>query len=119
MRSATGISAPPRSTALPEGALAPRSFLEHREVELADRFLDEAAVIIVGENLSRHLARRDHRQLGDLAADLLERTPRFGLDLLRRLLQPTLAVGLELHTHPLALRLGDAPRLGENLLGIG
>ena len=58
------------------------------------------------------------RQLADLGADQLERALRLGLDLLRRLLDPPAAVGLELVAHALLLRLGHLARAREDLLGL-
>ena len=46
---------------------------------------------------------RLERQLGDLAADLVDRARRLGLDLLARLLEPALALGLGLLLRPLAI----------------
>ena len=54
-------------------------------------------------------------ELGHLGADLLERADRLGLDLLARLLEPALPVGLGLLAGALALRVGDLARLGEDL----
>ena len=57
-------------------------------------------------------------RLGDLAADLLERAARLGLDLLRRVVEPALPLRLELLLHPVPLRVGDPAGLGEDLLGV-
>src|SRR5581483_11008438 len=86
--------------------------LQHREVEVADRLLDQLAVVLAVEHLPRHLRGRDQRQLADLGPDLLERALRLGLDLPLRLLEPALTVGLGL--------LPDARLLGVRLLtGLG
>src|SRR6478735_5886091 len=69
---------------------------ELREVELADRLVDQPAVVGVGERLPGHLRRGDQRQVGDLRADLLERAARLGLDLAVGLLHPPLPVDLGL-----------------------
>ena len=61
----------------------------------------------------------EQAEIDDLEPDLLERPPGLGLDLLARLLEPPLAVGLELVAHPALVGLGDPPRLGEDLLGVG
>ena len=95
------------------------SVLEHGEVEVADsassiRRRWSSSV----EHLAGHLAGRDERQVGDLRADLLERAARLGLDLAARLLEAALALGLELVAQALALRVGDAARLGEDLLRV-
>src|SRR5262245_26656465 len=92
--------------------------LEGREVELADRFVDQPLVVVGGEHLARHLLGRDHGQVGDLGADRLQRARRLGLDLARGLLEPALAVLLELVAQASLLRLGDLPRLCEDLFGL-
>src|SRR5262245_51887216 len=94
------------------------SALQHGEVELADGLLDQAAVVGVVERLARHLLRCHERQVRDLGPDLLERAAGLGLDLAPGLLQPALAIGLGLRLDALALGLGDAPSLGEDLLGV-
>ena len=43
------------------------------EVELAERLLDEPLLVVVVEHLARDLLGRHHRQVGDLAADVVER----------------------------------------------
>src|SRR5215210_8898012 len=115
MRSATAISAPSSDAAeflarehrhvLLGGALPAGALLQNREVELADRVLDQPAVIFARQHLPRHLARRLKRKVCDLGADLLEGAPGLGLDLLRRLFETALPVGLELVAEPLPLRL--------------
>src|ERR671937_3240943 len=92
--------------------------LEHREVELGDRLVDQPAVVGVVEHLPRHLRGGDEGQLGHLGADLAEGAVRLGLDLAPRLLEAALPVGLGLLLDPLALRVRDPARLGEDLLGL-
>ena len=72
----------------------------------------------VGQHLARDSAGRLERELGDLRPDLLQSAPRLGLDLLRRIVEATLPVGLELVAHPLLLGLTDATRLREDLLRV-
>src|SRR5437660_10708429 len=93
-------------------------FLEHREVELGDRVVDQAAVVLVGEHLARDLRGGRERQLRDLAPDLLERALRLGRDLAPRLLDPAFALLLGLLLHAALHRLGHLARLGEDLLGL-
>jgi hypothetical protein len=93
--------------------------LQNGEVEFADRLFDQAAVVLVVESLARHLRRRQQAELDDFDTDLLERTTRLGLDLLARLLQAPLAVGLELFAHPPLVRVGHAASLAEDPLGFG
>src|SRR5262249_23073230 len=93
-----------------------RRLLERGEVEVADRVLDQPPVIGVVEHLARDLRGRLERQLGDLVADLLESALRLGLDLPPCFLEPSLAVGLRLVLDALPLRVGDAARLGEDVL---
>ena len=116
-RAASAPSPPRRATARTCGAATATSSLalQRREVEVADRVLDQLAVVVAVEHLAGHLRGRDERELGDLGADLLERADRLGLDLLARLLEPALPVGLDLLLGALALRLGDLARLGEDL----
>ncbi len=75
-------------------------------------------MVVAVEHLAGHLRRGDQRQGGDLCPDLFERALRLGLDLALGLLEPPLAVGLCLLLDPLALGVGDAPSLGEDLLGL-
>src|SRR5581483_8968805 len=91
---------------------------ELREVEVADRVLDQPALVGAVERLADDLLRRRERQVGDLAADRLERALRLGLDLLADLLEPALPLALCLFLHPLLHRLARLPGLGEDLLGV-
>src|SRR5215218_1593863 len=52
---------------------------ERGEVDLAQRLLDQAAVIAVVERLARDLLGRDDREVGYLLADLVERAAGLGL----------------------------------------
>src|SRR3954467_14632300 len=76
---------------------------ERREVQLAERFLDEATLVVLVERLARDLLGREDRQVGDLVADLLDRAPRLGLDV---------ALGLLEHLRALGAGLVDRLRLG-------
>src|SRR5438445_251211 len=62
------------------------------EVELSERLLHEPALIGVVEHLPGHLLGREHGQVGDLVADLLDRAPRLGLDVPAGLLEHLLAL---------------------------
>ena len=73
-----------------------------REVDLGQRLLDQPLVVVVVERLAGHLLGREHGQVGDLLADLLQRAPRLGLDVLARGGDQLLALGLAL-----GRRLGD------------
>ena len=99
------------ATAIYLAALA----LQHGEVEVGDRVLDQPAVVVAVEHLAGHLRGRDERQVGDLGADLLERARRLGLDLLARLLEPALAVDLDFLLRAFTLCVRDLARLGEDL----
>src|SRR5436190_2128700 len=92
--------------------------LELRKVQAGDGLLDEAAVIGAVQDLAGHLRRGHERQVGDLRADLPERALRLRLDLAARLVEPPLPVGLRLLLHALPLRVGDAARLRQDLLGV-
>src|SRR6266540_2249694 len=92
--------------------------LEHREVELAEGFLDQPAMVLVVERLAGDLARGQQAQVDDLDANLLESAARLGLDLAPGLFEPALPVGLGLLSHPPLVRLRDLARLGEDLLGV-
>ena len=72
-------------------------------------------MILLGEHAADDAARGRQREVGDLGADLLERAGGLGLDLLPRLLEPALAVGLRLLLRTRELRVGDLARLGEDL----
>src|SRR5919106_2496107 len=92
--------------------------LQLREVELADRVVDQLPVRGRVERARGHLLGGDEREVGDLAADLGERTLRLRLDLPPRLLHAPRAVLLGLVPHALALRLADAAGLAQDLLGL-
>src|SRR6478672_4376642 len=64
---------------------------ERREVELAQRFLHELALVLLGERLARDLLRRQDRQAGHLLAQLADRALDRGLRVLARLLENLLA----------------------------
>src|SRR6266545_5277666 len=107
MRWATAISGPLVAASLERG-----------EIELGDRLFDQPLVVRIGEGLSGDLRRGEQRELGDLGADRAQGTARLGFDLPLRLLEPALPVGLRLLSDALALGVGDAPRLGQDLLGV-
>ena len=65
---------------------------ERREVDLVERLLDQAAVVVVVERLAGDLLGGHHRQVGDLLADLVERPAGLRLDVLARGLHQLLAV---------------------------
>src|SRR4051812_23638476 len=91
---------------------------ERREVELRQRVLDELALIGVGQGLARDLLGREDRQVGDLVADLLDRTPRLGLDLALRRLEHLLALGLAGLERRCLGGVGGLAGAGEDLLGL-
>src|SRR6266566_4694001 len=90
--------------------------LQHAEVELADRLVDQAALVLVVQRTPRHLLGGEQAELGDLGPDRLERSPRLGFDLALCLLEPALAVGLGLVLDAPQLRLGLVPRDRANIL---
>src|SRR5580765_6335476 len=79
--------------------------LQDAEVELADRLIDQAPLILVVERLAGDLLGRDEAQFGHLRADHLERAPGLGVDLALRLLHPPLPVDLGLFLDALLHRL--------------
>ena len=76
---------------------------ERREVEVADRVLDQPLWSSSSSTLPVTFAVAIEGELGDLGADLLDRAVRLRLDLPLRLLEPPLAVGLGLLLDALAL----------------
>ena len=68
--------------------------LEHAEVELADRLVDQTAVVFRPRRARRHLLRGDQGEIGDFAPDLGERPPRVSASICRRVLEPPLAIFL-------------------------
>src|SRR5215213_2042640 len=119
-RAAPPPGRPRRARARTSGARPPLVLarLQHGEVELLDRLVDQAAVILLVEHLARDARGRDDRQLGHLLAQLLERAARLGLDLLARVLDPALALGLELLAQAIALGVADTASLAQDLLGL-
>src|SRR6266496_999992 len=105
MRCAEAISGPPLVVALQDA-----------EVELADRLVDQAPLVLVVERFARHLLGGEEAQLGNLGPDRFERAPRLGLDLALRLLEAPLPVSLGLVFDALLHRLADLTGLRENLL---
>src|SRR5215207_7067013 len=57
---------------------------EARKVDLAERLLDQALLIVWIERLPGDLLGGEHREVGDLLADALERAPRLRLDVAAR-----------------------------------
>src|SRR3954447_21742172 len=93
-------------------------FLETREVEPGNRLGDELPVALGVERATDHPRGRLEREVGDLGSDLLERTRSLGGDLLPRVLEPALSLGLGLLAHPLLHRLPCLTRLGEDRLAL-
>src|SRR5438309_559439 len=62
------------------GATAPLG-RERGEVDLRQRLLDQALLVVLGERLPRDLLGRDDREVGDFLADLVERAAGLRLDL--------------------------------------
>jgi hypothetical protein len=92
---------------------------ERAEVELAERFLDQALLIVVVERLAGHLLGGEDRQVGDLGADLLDRAARLGLDVATRLLEQLLALGPRPLDCLALAHLAGLARAGDDLLGLG
>src|SRR5215831_18893799 len=90
------------------------ALLQPREVEACNGLLDQLLVALRVERAADHPRRRLEREIGDLGADLLEGACRLGRDLLARLLEPPLPLGLRLLAHPLLHRLPRLARLGED-----
>ena len=76
------------------------------EVDLAEGLLDEAALVLGVEAFAGDLLGRQHGEVGDLAADLLQRAPGLGLD-----------VALGRGDQLLALLFAGGGRLGLGRLG--
>src|SRR5215218_854787 len=89
---------------------------ERGEVDLAQRLLDQAAVIAVVERLARDLLGRDDREVGYLLADLVERAAGLGLDVLARRGHQLLAVLLGRGLGLVHVRVGRLARAGDDVL---
>src|SRR3954451_10493009 len=63
------------------------------EVQLGQRLLDEALLVVGVERLAGDLLGRGDREVGHLATDLLDRAAGLRLDLAARLLHHLLALG--------------------------
>src|SRR4029079_16279491 len=85
--------------------------LQDREVEALDRLVDEPALVARVENLADDTLRRIEAEVGDLAADLVDRPRRLGVDLLAGVLEPPLPLRLRLVLRTLDLRVGDLARV--------
>ena len=83
---------------------------QRREVDLAERLLDQAAVVVRGQRLARDLLGGDHGEVGDLLADLLERAARLGLDVAPRGRHQLLALLGGLRLRLVGQRLGRLAR---------
>src|SRR5436853_5631279 len=94
------------------------ALLQAREVEAGDRLFDQLLVALRIERPPDDPRGGLEREVGHLGADLLQRTRRLGSDLLPRLLEPALPLGLRLLAHPRLHRLPGLPRLGEDLLAL-
>src|SRR5215470_9938840 len=92
--------------------------LQAREVEAGDRLFDQSLVALGVEGAADHPRGRLERELGDLGADLFERAGGLGRDLLARLLEPALPLGLRLFSHPGLHGFARLARLGEDRLGL-
>ena len=101
---------------LPSSLASPS--LERGEVEPVDRLVDQAPLVVRVEHLADDALRRLEREVGDLAADLLDRARGLGVDLLAGLLEPPLTLDLGLVLRPLDLRVGDLAGLGEDRRGL-
>src|SRR5207245_2790771 len=86
--------------------LRPAPF-ELTEVDLRERLVDQALLVVARERLARDLLGGEQAQLADLVADLAERLVGRLLDLAARLLEAPLAVLLGLLAHAFTLRLGN------------
>src|SRR5512132_1933225 len=91
---------------------------ELAEVELAERLLDKALLVVGVERLARDLLGGQDRQVRDLAADLLDRAARLGLDVVARLLQELLALDLGLRQGLTLADLAGLARAGDDLVGL-
>src|ERR687896_596971 len=67
------------------------------EVALAERLLDQAAVVVVRERLARDLLGGDHGHVRDLLAELVERAAGIMLDVAPRLGEQLLTLARGLH----------------------
>src|SRR3954452_662134 len=92
--------------------------LEPREVEARDRLFDQLLVAFGVERPPDDPRGCLEREVAHLAADLLQPAPPLGRDLLPRLLEPPLALGLRLLAHPRLHRLAGLSRLGEDRLAL-
>src|SRR5687767_14431534 len=90
-----------------------------REVELAERLLDQPLLVLGAERLAGHLLGCEDRQVRDLVADLLDRPSCLGFDVAPRLPEQLLALPTRcLERLPLVL-LGRPPCTRDDLVGLG
>src|SRR6185295_20316044 len=98
--------------------LVPAVPAERGEIELLERLLDEPLLIVLVEGLARDLLGRQDREVGDLVADLLDRTARLGLDVAPGLLEQLLALDLGLLERLALVDLAGLARAGDDLIGL-
>ena len=91
---------------------------EDAEVEVAQRLLDEALLVVLGERLARDLLGREHRQVGNLATDLVDRAAGLRLDVTTGLLEQPLALGAGGLDGFLLMRLAGLAGAGDDLIGL-
>src|SRR5439155_3952367 len=92
--------------------------LQRREVELRDRLVDQPPLVLGVEHLADEALCRLHREARNLAADLIDRARRLGVDLLAGLVEPPLTISLRLLADPRHLRVRDLARLRQDLGGL-
>ena len=115
-----GRSLPWRLPASGGGLLPPLALAstEDAEVEVAQGLLDEALLVGLGQRLARDLLGREHRQVGDLAADLVDRPAGLGLDVAAGLLEQALALGAGGLDGFLLMRVAGLAGAGDDLIGL-
>ena len=72
----------------------------------------------IGERLARDLLGREHRQVGDLATDLIDRAAGLRLDVTAGLLEQPLALGASRLDRFLLMRLAGLAGAGDDLIGL-
>ena len=89
-----------------------------REIDLAERLLDEAALVLLVEGLAGDLLGRQHGEVGDLLADLLQRAPRLRFDVAGRRGDQLLALLLAGRRRLGFRRLGRLAGAGHDVVGL-
>ena len=89
---------------------------ERREVELRQRLVDEAALVLLRQRAARHLLRGGDGEVGDLAADLGDRAPGLGLDVAAGLLEQLLAAAAGLLRRLALVDLGGLARADDDVV---